>query len=293
MKIKLSLGERIFQFCNTVLMILICIAMIYPILYVVGRSFMEETYLALHPLAIIPKSFSLEGYKFIFSESSYISNAYMITVLRTIIGTLFNILLTSMMAYTLSKKYYPGRKAITFIVVFTMWFGGGMISTFLLVRSLGLLNSFWVYVLPEAVSAWNLILLRNFYMSVPAEIEESARIDGANDVTIMFRIYLPLSTASIATVSLFYSVGHWNAWFDSLMYTTDRKLWTLQLMLKEIVSSTNVNSLVDPTAIVQSDLPTEIVKYACIVVATVPILCLYPFLQKHFVKGVMVGSLKG
>ncbi|HEY5587311.1 MAG TPA: carbohydrate ABC transporter permease [Ruminiclostridium sp.] len=293
MKVKLSKGERVFETFNIILLVFLCLIMIYPITFVIGRSFMEETYLSMHPLAIIPQKFSLEGYAFVFNKDSYILNSYVVTIGRTIIGTLASLFFTAMLAYTLSKKNYPGRSVMTLIIVFTMWFSGGLIPYFLLIRSLGLINKFAVYIIPNLISAWNLILLRNFFMSIPIELEESAKIDGANDLGIFFKIYLPLSSAALATIGLFYAVDNWNAWFDSLMFVNNRKLWTLQLMLQQIISSTNVNSLVSPSAVLQQQIPMEIVKYACIVVATVPILCVYPFLQKYFVKGIMVGSLKG
>ncbi|GHU79820.1 sugar ABC transporter permease [Clostridia bacterium] len=291
--IKESKGEKIFYACNNIWMILLCAVMVYPVLFVLGRSFMEQSFLAKNPLAILPTHFSLEGYQFIFAEQSYMMNAYMVTIARAITGTVCNLFFTILFAYVLSKKYYPGRTVMTFMVVFTMWFSGGLVPYFLVIRGLGLINKFAVYILPGLISAWNLMLLRNFFMSIPSDMEEAAIIDGANDITILFRIYIWLSSPVLATLALFYAVGHWNSWFDSLMFVNNRKLWTLQLMLQQVVSSTNVNSIMDPSAIIEQTIPMEIVKNACIVVATLPIICVYPFLQKYFVKGIMVGSLKG
>jgi putative aldouronate transport system permease protein len=294
MMAKITSGsEKAFNFINAALLVVLCAMMIYPILYVLGRSFMTDQFLAKYPLAIIPREFSLFGYQFIFNPQSYILNSYAITIARTLIGTLCNLFFTTIMAYVISKKYYPGRKVVTLLVVFTMWFGGGLIPFFLLIRSLGLVNKFSVYIVPGLINAWNLILLRNFFMSIPQEAEESAKMDGANDLTILFAIYIPLSTAALATISLFYAVDHWNAWFDSLMFVSNRKMWTLQVMLREVINTTNVNSLMDPTAVLTKIPAMEIVKNASIVVATIPIICIYPFLQKYFVKGVLVGSLKG
>lgn len=285
-------GEKVFNVFNIMFMIFLCAIMIYPMLFVLGRSFMPEIERAANPLRILPRIWDLEAYKFIFREAVTIKSSYIITILRTIVGTAFNIFFTSILAYVLSKKFYPLRNSITILVVFTMWFGGGLIPTFLLYKSLGLVNNFWVYILPGLISPWNLLLLRNFFIQIPDSLEESAKIDGANDLTIFFRIVLPLSTAAIATISLFYAVAHWNAWFDSLIFMNDKQMWTLQLLLREIIRNANMSDLMDTGSIISLP-PTESVKMATVVVATLPILMVYPFLQKYFVKGVMVGSLKG
>lgn len=285
-------GEKVFNVFNIMFMVFLCAIMIYPMLFVLGRSFMPEIERAANPLRILPRVWDLEAYKFIFREAVTIKSSYIITILRTIVGTAFNIFFTSILAYVLSKKFYPLRNSITILVVFTMWFGGGLIPTFLLYKSLGLVNNFWVYILPGLISPWNLLLLRNFFIQIPDSLEESAKIDGANDLTIFFRIVLPLSTAAIATISLFYAVAHWNAWFDSLIFMNDKQMWTLQLLLREIIRNANMSDLMDTESILSLP-PTESVKMATVVVATLPILMVYPFLQKYFVKGVMVGSLKG
>ena len=174
-----------------------------------------------------------------------------------------------------------------------MWFSGGMIPTFLLIKSLGLMNNFWVFVLPMTVSAYNLIILRNFFMQIPESLEEAAKLDGANDLVIYLRVYLPLSTASLATIALFYAIGHWNSWFDALLYINDQKLWPMQYILRQLISSTSVSDISTAAAVSDKTPAAETVKMATIVVSTVPILCIYPFLQRYFVKGVLVGSVKG
>jgi putative aldouronate transport system permease protein len=286
-------GEKIFDICNTVFLVLLCVAMLYPLLYVLGRSFMTESYLANHPLSIIPMEADLYGYQFIFKPDSYIMKNYIVTIARTVIGTGFCLFFTALMAYALSKKYFPARKTITFMVVFTMWFGGGIIPYYLLILDMHLMNNFQVYIWPMLISAWNLILMRNFFSSIPDELEESAKMDGANDAMILFSVYVPLSKGTFATLGLFYAVDHWNSWFDALLFMNNKNMWTLQLMLREILQSASSAIVSDPSALIGNAPPSEIVKFASIVIATVPILCVYPFLQRYFVKGVMVGSLKG
>lgn len=285
--------DRIFNIANLIFMVIVCLVMLYPVVFVVGRSFMTDVERAMRPFALFPQSPSLSAYNFIFNKGSYIGNAYLITVGRTVIGSLLCLLFTSMSAYVLSRKEYPLKNALTFLVIFTMWFSGGLVPDFLLVRTLGLTNTFWAYIFPGLISAWNMLIMRNFFASIPETVIESARIDGANDLVIYFRIVLPLSGAALATIGLFYAVWHWNSWFDSLMYCSSRSLWTVQLFLREILQNVQAMDLMDPSAVVEYIPPAESVQMATIVVATVPILCVYPFLQKYFVKGVMVGSLKG
>jgi putative aldouronate transport system permease protein len=292
---KYGIGDRAFLAGNNVFMILVCVIMLYPILFVLGRSFMTDVERATRPFALFPKEISLSAYNFIFMRGSYIGNAYLVTISRTVLGTFCSLFFTALCAYVLSRKEYPLKKVFTFVIVFTMWFNGGLIPNFLLIRALRLNNNFLVYIFPLLISAWNMMIMRNFFATIPDSLFESARMDGANDLVIFFRIVLPLSTASLATIGLFYAVSQWNAWFDSMMYCTDRSLWTMQLFLREIIRNVQSMDLLDQQmAILPAQKPpAESVQMATIVVATLPILCLYPFLQKYFVKGVMVGSLKG
>jgi putative aldouronate transport system permease protein len=274
-------------------MLVVCFLMIYPVLFVLGRSFMTEVERAVRPLALFPKDVSLKAYEFIFMRGSYVGSAYMITISRTVIGSLCSLFFSSLFAYVLSRREYPLKTPLTLMVVFTMWFNGGLIPNFLLIKALRLNNNFLVYILPGLISAWNMLIIRNFFMSVPETLFESARIDGANDWTIFIRIVLPVSGAALATIGLFYAVSQWNAWFDAMMYCSSRKLWTMQLFLREIVRNAQAMTLTDGSMLPEDMPPAESVQMATIVVTTAPILCLYPFLQKYFVKGVMVGSLKG
>lgn len=288
-----SPGEHVFLFLNDLILILLCIVMIYPVLFVLARSVTPELERALHPLRIIPSSFDFTGYVFIFSSGSNIVNSYRTTILRTLIGTAVNMALTLLLAYPLSKKYYRPRKVLTGLIVFTMWFSGGLIPSFLLNKSLGLLNSFWVYIFPCAVNPFNLMIMRNFFQQIPDSLDESAKLDGANDLRVFWSIYLPLSTASIATLTLFYAVFHWNMWFDSMLYMNRKEMWTMQYTLRQLIDSATVTDIATVGTAMDNIPPAETVRMATVVVATVPILCIYPFLQKYFVKGMLVGSVKG
>ena len=289
----LTRGEKIFLVINNIVMVLLCAVMLYPVLFVVGRSVTPEIERALHPLRLIPSTFDWSGYKFILSSGSNIINSYMTTIMRTLIGTTLNIAVTTLLAYPLSKSYYPPRKVLTALIVFTMWFSGGLIPSFLLNKSLGLLNNFWVYILPGMVNAFNLIVMRNFFSQIPDSLEESAKLDGANDLRVFFSIYLPLSTASIATITLFYAVYHWNSWFDSMLYMNRKEMWTMQYTLRQLIDSATVTDITVVGSAMDFIPPAETVRMATIVIATLPILCVYPFLQKYFVKGMLVGSVKG
>lgn len=289
----LTRGEKVFLVINNILMVLLCCIMVYPVLFVVGRSVTPDMERALHPMRLIPSTFDWTGYKFILSSGSNIINSYTTTIMRTLIGTSLNIVFTTLLAYPLSKKYYPPRKVLTSLIVFTMWFSGGLIPSFLLNKSLGLLNNFWVYILPGLVNAFNLVIMRNFFMQIPDSLEESAKLDGANDLRVFFSIYLPLSTASLATITLFYAVYHWNMWFDSMLYMNKKEMWTMQYTLRQLIDSATVTDLATVGTAMDNIPPAETVRMATIVVATVPILCVYPFLQKYFVKGMLVGSVKG
>jgi putative aldouronate transport system permease protein len=215
------------------------------------------------------------------------------TIFITLVGTLVNILLTALMAYPLARRDLPWRSPILFLVTFTMLFGGGIVPTFLIVKWLGLLNSYWSLIIPTAISAFNLIVLKNFFQQLPESLEESAKIDGCHDYGILFRIVLPLSMPALTTFSLFYAVNHWNSFFQAILYINDSSKWPIQVLLRQIVllSQGGIGDSVATTNVMYT-LP-DTVKTAVIVVATVPILCVYPFLQKHFAKGVMLGSVKG
>lgn len=287
-------GDKFFLIINAALMVLLCAIILYPVLFVIGRSFMLDAERAVSGLRFIPYHPSLDAYKYIFMRGSYVIRAYGNTIARTILGTALDLVFTIVFAYVLAQRRYPLHKPLTMMVVFTMWFSGGLVPNYMLIRLLHLNNSFWVYILPTLISAWNMLILRNFFMEIPAGLIESATIDGANDLQILTRVVIPTSGAAIATIGLFYAVTHWNSWFDGVMYVTDRKLWTMQVFLREIIRSAQVVDLVEPEAASRAAIPqAEMVQMATIVITALPIVCVYPFVQKYFVKGVMVGSIKG
>lgn len=242
-------------------------------------------------LHLWPKDFTLDNYAKVM-QNNYIWAGYKVTLIRTIAGTLIQLFFTAMGAYTLSKRYFPHRTFWTLLIVFTMFFSGGLIPSFLLVSALNLRNTYTVMILPGLVSAYNLTIMRNYFQSMPEEIEESCMIDGAGRFRILFSIVLPLAMPILATVALWLAVGHWNAWFDVLLYVDDPKKLTLQVVLRRIIITGNKEMLEMSTS-EEATISSEGLKAACIYVATIPILCTYPFLQRYFVKGIMVGSLKG
>ena len=285
--------SRIFDGFNVLLLIAFSVVMILPFIYIVGCSFATVGEIASRPFFLIPRTFQLEAYKYIFSSSS-LPRALFNSIFVTVSGTLLSLFCTLTFAYPLSKRYFAPRTLFLTLITFTMVFGGGLIPGYLNIKNLGLLNSFGALIVPGAISTWNLIVVKNFFQALPQELEESAKIDGATDIQIFIKIVLPLSLATIATFALFYAVSYWNDYRSALFYLPSaNKKWTLQLILRNIVmmSSGNIDdSRYDPN-LVQP--PAESVKNAVIVFSTVPILLVYPFLQKHFTKGVMVGAIKG
>ena len=290
-KIKKSIGSIIFDIINYTSLIILCISCLYPFLFLISQSFSASSSFA--TLSLIPRDFSLSPYRNVFSNE-YVGYGFINTLKRVGIGVPLIVMAMILTAYPLSKKYFPHRGFWTGFIVFTMFFSGGLIPTYLVVKGLGLLNTVWALILPGLVPAYNMIIVRNYFMSLSPSLEESAKLDGANDFTILMRIIIPVSTPIIATVTLWTMVGHWNAWFDSMIYTQNARKQVLQVVLRRIVLEgsnevVNMNAGVDDMTSVSPDN----IKAATIMVATFPILMVYPFIQKYFVKGIMVGSLKG
>lgn len=286
-----SLNGRLFAIVNYLLLSIIALVTVLPFLHVVAGSFTTSAELAAKRFILIPTEWSFEAYRFIFSTNT-IFNAMGVSVGITFFGTLFSMLITALMAYGLARRDLDGRKYIMFLVVFTMLFSGGLIPSFLVVKELGMIDSYLALIIPSTISAFNLIILKNFFQNIPEGLEESAKIDGCSDFGILFRIVLPLSMPAIATLSLFYAVTYWNTYLSAIMYLNDSGKWPIQVLLRQIVVlasgleySADLDASVPP--------PEQTVKMAVIVVATLPILCIYPFLQKHFAKGAMLGSIKG
>lgn len=286
-----TISSRIFSAINFTLLAIIALVTILPFIHVVAGSFTTSAEIAANKFVLIPKVWSLEAYKFIFSTNT-LFKAMGVSIGITLVGTVFSMLITSLMAYALSRRDLDGRKLVNFLVVFTMLFHGGMIPTFLVVKELGLINSYAALILPSAISAFNMIILKNFFQNIPEGLEESAKIDGCNDFGILFRIVLPLSLPALATIGLFYSVTYWNTYMNAILYLDDSTKWPIQVLLRQIVV---LASGMDHSATLDAAVPPpdQTIKMAVIVVATLPILCVYPFLQKHFAKGAMLGSMKG
>lgn len=292
---KLPRRKRLslFDTLNYTFLTLYAILCILPFVHVIAASFATTAELMQRSFMLFPTKFSLDAYRFIFS-TDVIATSFGVTVYLAVIGTLLNIVFTALMAYPLSRRDLDGRQLILMLVLFTMLFSGGMIPNFILVKSLGLLNTLWSLMIPGLISAFILIILKNFFQQMPDGIEESAKMDGANDLVIMIRIVLPLSMPAIATFSLFYAVGHWNTFFNAVLYINDSTKWPLQVLLRQIVLLTS-GGVGDQTMLNENFVtpPSQTIKMAVVVVATVPMLLVYPFLQKHFAKGVLLGSVKG
>ena len=260
------------------------------------NSFVSEAEIARRGAFIfIPEQWDLTSYKMLWSSRQNLIRAYGNTLFRVIVGTSMNLAFTIALAYPLSKRNLKGRTAINALVFFTMIFSGGMVPTYMMVKWTGLINTRWALILPSLIGTWNMFMMRNFFYAIPESLIESAELDGANQWQILTRIVLPCSLASIATILLFYAVGHWNSWFDALLYISDNKLLPMQNLLRNIIAASNMSDL-DASAMLTADYvrpPAESIKSATIVVTTLPILVVYPFIQKYFVKGVMVGSVKG
>lgn len=282
-----------FDIFNTLFLILLCVSTLYPFLYLLSTSLASNN-VALSTMGLIPSEITLDNFRRVV-QNDEIGSAYVVTIVRTVCGTLLSLIFTFTGAYVLSKKYYPHRNFWTAVVVFTMFFDGGMIPTYLLVKSLKLTNTIWCMILPGLISAYNLVIARNYFMSLPDSFEESARIDGANDIRILVSIILPLCKPIIATIALWLAVDHWNAWFDCMLYTTEARWQVVQLIMRRIVLEGSAQYVDLNTVMNDSNaiITPESVKAATIMVTTLPILAVYPFIQKYFVKGVMVGSLKG
>ncbi|SFE12523.1 putative aldouronate transport system permease protein [Paenibacillus algorifonticola] len=290
---KTSWGERLFDGINVLVMLILIVITLYPMLYILFSSLSEGNRLISHTgLLLWPQGFSLEGYKAVLSNPT-IMNGFKNTLFVLIVGLAINMTLTSLGAYFLSREGVLLQKPIMFFIVFTMFFQGGLVPFFLIVKSYGLLNSLWALILPTAMSTFNLIIMRTYFMAIPKEIEESAFLDGAGHFTILFRIFLPLSMPVVAVLILYYGVGHWNSWFNAMIFLRDQDLFPIQLVVRNIILENDSANMIGTTTLVQSRDVAETLKYAAIIVTTAPILMLYPFLQKYFVKGVMVGALKG
>lgn len=288
-------GDIVFNVFNFTVLSLIMLSVLYPLYFIVIASFSDPTQIYAGKVLLIPKDITFEGYRRVFSDQ-YIWIGYMNSIFYTTLGTLINLVLTLTAGFCLSRKKLFGRHLIMLLLIITMYFDGGLIPKYLLMQNLKLLDTVWAMVIPNAVSVFNILIARTFFVSsVPEVMIEAARIDGCDDFRLFFRIVLPTSQALIAVLTIFYAVGHWNSYFDALIYLRNQKLYPLQMVLRKILiqNEASASMLDDVYSYVEKQRITEIVKYAVIMVASVPMLILYPFLQKYFVKGVMIGAIKG
>lgn len=294
---RMSLPDRAFIIVNTLLMTLIAVITLYPFLHVLAISLNDAVDTMKGGITIWPREWSFSSYVLILQHRQ-LYDATVMTLMRTLVGVVTALFCTSMVAFSLSKRYLIGYKLFNCMFVMTMFISGGLIPTFMLYKQINIKNTFLVYVLPGLVSAFNMILMRNYFDSLPDSMEESARIDGANDLLIFFRIVLPLSGPILATIALFVAVGQWNAWTDTLYFTSDERLTTLQYLLVKIIRQSEAMQLGNAAKFrfqlrSKGTVTPESVKMAITIVTTVPILCVYPFVQRYFVKGMLIGAVKG
>jgi putative aldouronate transport system permease protein len=272
--------------------------MIFPFWNVFTTSIIDVGEFYRRPFIIWPEEPTLRAYEFIFSSDRTL-RGFAISIFITVVGTVYGLLVQASAAYAMSKKYLPGRRFFLVIITFTMFFSGGLIPYYLLIKNMHLINTIWVLILPGGISVWNFVIMKSFFNVLPVSLEESAKLDGANDIVVLLRIVLPLSMPLLATFALFSAVGIWNAWFDALIFLQDRKLHPLTLVMRELIFNSTLPPEMQSQFVAASEknrstpIFDEAVKMATVIVATVPILCVYPWLQKYFAKGVMLGSIKG
>jgi putative aldouronate transport system permease protein len=285
---KVSLSSRIFDIFNIVLMLLLIVVTLYPVLYVFSASVSNPTLVQSGMVKLLPKGWTWIAYERILSRPDlWIS--YWNTVRYTVVQTVLSLVATSMMAYPLARRILPGKRFLLLMIAFTMLFSGGLIPSFLVVQKLGMLNTIWALVIPGLISTWHLFIMRTFFEALPSELEDAATIDGCGPLGVLGRIVLPLSAPVMVTIGLYTVVGQWNSFFDALLYLSERNMYPLQILMRTIiiVGNTSDSYAEDDGTFV------ETVKYSLIVISTLPILCIYPFIQKYFVQGSMIGGIKG
>lgn len=287
-------GYRCFTIFNIIFMVLLIVVTAYPIYFVFIASFSDPTQLSLNPGVLLAplKPFTLSAYKMVLSNP-LILTGYQNTLFILVVGVAINLIFTVMTAYVLSLKDLMLKNMITFFIIFTMYFSGGLIPGYLNIRDLGMLDSLWALIIPCAINTTNLIIMKTAFQSIPDSLIESARLDGASHIKTLLQIMIPLSVPTIAVMVLFYGVQHWNNWFSASIYMQTNAKFPLQLVMRNILNSTQISSMLGAADNDEMARLVELIKYALIVISTLPILVLYPFLQKYFVKGVMIGAIKG
>ena len=294
-KTALPVQDKVFYSVTTIVMLLLLIITGYPLLYILSSSFSSRLAVLSGKVFLFPVDFSLEGYEAVFQNRDILIG-YRNTIFYTAVGTVINVIMTMLAAYAFSRKQWVLKKTMTKLFMFTMIFSGGMVPTYLVIRSLKILNTVWAMLIPGAMSVYNMIIARTFIEnSIPYELFEAARIDGCDDFRYFLHMVLPLSKAILAVLTLYYAVGHWNAYFSAMIYLNKRNLYPLQVFLREILVLNQFNSedIIDEELMQVKQGMADLLKYALIVVSTAPILCMYPFVQRYFVRGVMIGSVKG
>ena len=282
----------LFDLLILLIMLLVIVVCLYPLVYVLSMSISDPLAAARREVWLLPKGFSVSSYQIIF-ENQQVWRSYYNTIYYTVFGTIINVVMTIILADPLSRRNFFLRNPISIMVTFTMFFGGGLVPSFILINQLGLYNTRWAILIPSAISAYNMIIAKTFFQSIPESLVESAKLDGASDLRILFSIVFPLSMPIISVLVLYYAVGHWNSYFPALLYLNDADLQPLQLYLRRILIENTGELSGDMAISVDKSLAAMQLKYSIIIVSTLPILCIYPFLQKYFVKGVMIGAVKG
>ncbi len=293
-KPKISREDKIFYTVAYILLTLVGLSVTLPLIHILAASFSSSEEVIKGAVYLWPKKPTLDGYKAVF-ENEAIVTGYVNSLFYVVTGTIINIAMTVCAAYPLSRNDLPGGGFIMMLFTFTMVFSGGMITTYMLIANLGMLNTIWAMIIPSAISVYNMIITRTFFKNnIPNELWEAAQVDGCSDLYFFWKIVLPLSKSIIAVITLYYAIGHWNAYFNAFLYLTDKKLFPLQVILREIlvVNQVNADMIVDEAMEAKAGL-SELLKYSLIVVSVIPVMIIYPFVQKHFVKGVMIGSVKG
>jgi len=290
---KSSPSRKVFVVCNTIILLSLIVVTLYPVWHVLCASFSNYDNLIMHTgLMFKPQGFTADAYKLLL-DNPMVLYGFRNTAFIVVVSLIFNLVLTILGAYFLTRKNVYWKNFIMMAIVFTMYFSGGLIPSYFNVRQLGLDNTLWALIIPGSISTYNLIVLRTAFAGVPDSLEESARLDGAGHLSIIRNIYVPLTLPSLAVITLYYFVSHWNSWFSATIYLRDRELFPLQLVLREILIQNSTEDMLIGTSGDQVNQVSEQIKYALIIISMIPVLCLYPAIQKFFVKGVMVGAVKG
>ncbi|MGO4545489.1 carbohydrate ABC transporter permease [Paenibacillus sp. 2TAB23] len=286
-----SVSGKIFDILNIGFLVFMACIMLYPFWHVLVGSVLPYEEAVKTSFNILPRSISFEAYEYVFSKNTILMSV-VVSVFVTVIGTLYQLLITSIAAYPLTKQDLPGRTAIFLFIIFTMFFGGGLIPYYLLIKSLGMVNSLAVMIIPAALSTYNLIVLKTFFQNIPIDLEESAKIDGAGYMRVFFQIIIPLSFPALATIALFIAVGQWNNWYVPMLFLNDKELWPLAMVLRDVLINNNMELTRSGSFVSKDFMLGDTIKNAIVMVSVIPIIIVYPFIQKHFVKGVMIGSIK-